>query len=197
MKNNHYVYALLRENSVPFYIGMGHGYRWSEHEKRCESERSHKANIIRQFRRAGLRVPRVKLEERLSRDEAVRLEMRLIAILGREPNGPLTNLTPGGEGRNGCSPSDETRAKMRAAKLGTRRVFSVEHRRKLSRAARRRMIREPGQFESAARKSMGGSRPESRQKNRLAHLGRKRSLAAIKKFRATMRLRSEARCQQR
>jgi group I intron endonuclease len=48
------------------------------------------------------------------------------------PNG--YNLTDGGNGGNGYIPSDETREKMRKAKLGRKIIFSKEHRENLSKA---------------------------------------------------------------
>src|SRR5258708_40185602 len=123
MADNYYVYALFRENSVPFYIGMGHGNRWLNHERwAVRGQTSHKDNIICKMRSAGIEVPKVKLEENLTKAQAVDLEIHLISILGREPNGPLTNLTKGGDGI--CDLPEEKRRligeKTRLRQLGSK-----------------------------------------------------------------------------
>lgn len=96
----HYVYALYREDGVtPFYIGMGKGDRWMDHETLAQyRRRSHKWNIIKGMLERGMEVPKAKLAEGLTRPEAMALEMGFIAKIGRRPNGPLVNLTAGGDG---------------------------------------------------------------------------------------------------
>lgn len=96
----HYVYALYREDGVtPFYIGVGKGYRWQAHDNVAKADRSPKARIIRKVQRlTGKRVPKAKLYEGLTRVEALAIEVRLIAEIGRIPDGPLANATAGGEG---------------------------------------------------------------------------------------------------
>lgn len=103
---DHYVYVLYREDGItPFYIGMGVRDRWKHHETRWKYEkRSHKTAIIKSMQQRGIVVPKAKLAEGLSLGDAITMEMRLIAEIGREPNGPLTNLTDGGEGVFGLSP---------------------------------------------------------------------------------------------
>lgn len=95
----HYVYALLRPNQVPFYIGMGQGDRVIEHFRAARrGSDSHRSRIIRL---GGATY--IKLAEELTREQALELEQDLIRLLGREPGGPLVNRTDGGEGPQNMS----------------------------------------------------------------------------------------------
>lgn len=111
----HYVYMLYRLDGRPFYVGMGKGDRWIEHERVCRTRlpNSHKNRIIREILDRGLRVPKVKLASGLTRSEAASLEIATIALIGREPAGPLVNHTRGGDGL--CNPSEEVRRRIAAA----------------------------------------------------------------------------------
>jgi hypothetical protein len=164
MNSLHYVYALLRENSVPFYIGIGQRRRWLDHEYRVMPGRSHKDNIICKMKAAGIAVPKIKLAENLSREQAVALEIHLIKTLGREPAGPLTNLTDGGEG----AASEE--ARRRRSESIKKTTDTIEWRNML----RDRMKGKP---KSA----------EHRAKIRLAFAGKKQSAELIEKRIAPLR----------
>lgn len=114
-----YVYILYREDGVtPFYVGLGTKCRWLEHERKAPTEVSHKAAIIRQILAKFIKVPKRKIATGLTRAEAIALEVKTIAEIGREPKGPLVNITIGGE----CGPPPgkvkhrpETIEKYRAA----------------------------------------------------------------------------------
>ncbi len=85
-----YVYALKDPRSTParpFYIGKGAGTRAWEHELRIDQ--SAKGERIRQVHAAGLEVLTVKLVERLSEAEALRIEAELISAFGTEDRGGL------------------------------------------------------------------------------------------------------------
>jgi plasmid stability protein len=127
-----YVYVLFRADGTPFYVGKGRNGRWLQHEQDAKrGVRSHKANIIRRMLADGLlEIPKVKIAEGLTHEESVAYEIAFIDAIGRRPRGPLVNLTEGGEGMP--DPSQETREKLRAAKLGT--TLSAEGRAKLSAA---------------------------------------------------------------
>lgn len=94
-----YVYALFREDGItPFYIGMGLGYRWLCHERQATKVKSRKNDVILAMRAAGFSdIPKKKLAENLTREQAMAMEIELIAMYGRAPYGPLTNLTKGGD----------------------------------------------------------------------------------------------------
>jgi hypothetical protein len=107
----HYVYTLFRLDGTPFYVGVGKGRRWLDHEKRYKraKQNPHKNAIIKSIRDAGLKVPKRKFAEGLTRSEAFSLEVATIRLLGRYPNGPLVNATDGGDGNRGWT--DEARKK--------------------------------------------------------------------------------------
>jgi hypothetical protein len=141
---NFYVYAYLREDGTPYYIGKGKGNRaWSKkHNVHLPTNQSHILII----------------KENLSEQEAFEREIKLIKFYGRKDNGTgiLRNLTDGGEGSTGNKSwtgkklseehkkkisqtqlgrpkSIETRQKMRRPK-GKKKIFSEEHKRNLSKS---------------------------------------------------------------
>lgn len=114
---NFYVYALYRDEYVtPFYIGKGCGQRWLVHEKEAYRFTCRKSRVIQSMWKAGrYEIPKRKLAEGLTDDEAKALEIKLIAEIGRVPNGPLVNHTDGGDGNS--NPSPESSAKRSAANV--------------------------------------------------------------------------------
>jgi hypothetical protein len=104
-----YSYLWLREDATPYYAGKGHGNR----------------AFIRH--RNGGRVvcppedkSRIRVFTMLNEAEAFESEIALIDLFGRKDlgTGCLVNLTSGGEGASGHSPSLDTRAKTSAALMG-------------------------------------------------------------------------------
>lgn len=104
-----YVYGYFDALSgVPFYIGKGKGKRCQQHLKEAANPNSrdpnkHKIGKIRQHIKNG-NLPVIKvIDDNLTEDVAFELECFLISWIGRSDlgNGPLTNLSNGGEGLTG------------------------------------------------------------------------------------------------
>jgi hypothetical protein len=131
MNDDYYVYVLRRLSGIPFYIGKGRGRRMHQHEQEAQGRRykSRKSNIVRKFLFSGVTVPKDKVAIGLTCDQALSLERRLIAEIGRcEEGGPLVNLTSGGDGMRDPSPTTLERLAAR----NRARVWTPEARAKVS-----------------------------------------------------------------
>lgn len=115
-KNNppvgYYVYAYLRKDFTPYYIGKGKGQRaWSDHN----------LIVVPPNNRIAI------LEQNLTDLGALAIERRLIRWYGRKDigTGILRNCTDGGDGSEGRVTSDITKQKITYAKLGKKRTDTV------------------------------------------------------------------------
>lgn len=131
---DYYVYILFRRDTgEPFYVGFGRRRRWLVHEQdarrpvRQRDKNTHKRHIILIMLNAGLDVPKIKVAENLSFEQAKEIERSFVAAIGRWPNGPLTNKTDGGDGGK---LDEQARQKIAAARRGT--SLSEEHRQNIS-----------------------------------------------------------------
>ena len=167
-----YVYIHLQASTgKPFYVGKGRGKRaWS-----VKSRNSYWHNVVGKY---GLEVHIVA--SNLTEKEALALEVSTIALIGLEN---LTNMTAGGEGSSGLSPSIETRCKISAANrnpsqetrelkrlAATGRKLSEKSREKLS-ASKRNPSAETRLKMSAGRRSWSFS-DETKAKMSVAISGR-------------------------
>lgn len=141
------VYELRKPNGEVFYVGKGNTRRERLKDHLNEALRLEegktvknriKAGIIRNIQRTGEEVQYVVVFESIIETDALEEEKRLIAKYGRiiDGSGILANLTLGGEGACGWTPTEETRAKMRRASLG--RKHSEETKIKISEKAKLR-----------------------------------------------------------
>ena len=165
MKNIFYVYAYIRDDSTPYYIGKGSGNR--AYNKTHRSMPNNQNQIL-------------FIKTNLLESEALALEKELISKYGRKDlgTGILINLTDGGEGIS--NPSENTRLKMSEAK----RNESNETRIKRSVSAKNRK-RSPTADETKVKISIANTgktrSAEAKQKMAEAKLGKKRSPESVAK----------------
>lgn len=120
---SYYVYAIYEsEESDPFYIGKGCGYRitatlYDQHSSFLKKQK------IEKLRNCGIE-PIVKILEEFETEEATLVyEETMISFYGKiiDGSGILTNLKDGGEGSPNWIPSEETR------KLWSRQRKGIKH----------------------------------------------------------------------
>jgi hypothetical protein len=102
----YYVYAYLRDDGTPYYVGKGKDRRaWNP--KHSVSVPKDESKIV-------------MLHENLTEDRAFELEINLIKEYGRKDlgTGILRNLTNGGDGPSGMVVTEERRKKISDANKG-------------------------------------------------------------------------------
>ena len=177
-QGNYVVYIIFHPvRGVPIYVGVGRPNRPLAHL----GKGSHNRRVRAVSTKYGF-LPIVITRTGLSRVESNLTETVLIQAIGRadKGEGPLYNFTDGGDGTLGWIPSQETRQKIGQQNSG--RVFSEEHRKKLSRA-RRGVPKSPAQVELMRERMLGERNhrfgktwkqsEETKEKKRQALKGRK------------------------
>lgn len=156
MPGRKYIYEHWRpDRNECFYVGQGTGRRANVIYNRNGWHTAIQKKLIL----LGLGVEIKIIASGLSKDEADTLEIERIAFW-KADGADLANLTPGGDGNSDALP--ETRAKMRAKKLGGK--LSEEHKAKI-RAATKVALNAPGMHEKLSAKIIEVSaRPEVKAK---------------------------------
>lgn len=125
--NSYYAYLYCdpsRENE-PIYVGKGVGKRVFSHLKR--RNRHPLSSRLQHMSALGVQPTIEFLISDVSETTALFVERCAIDKYGRKNlnQGPLLNLTNGGEGSSGWKASEETKERMRLAHLGRQRPPSV------------------------------------------------------------------------
>lgn len=158
ISNLYFVYALLRPDGRPFYIGKGSGNRMDDHAKEARSgHKCPKCSVIRKIWEAGGKVQNIIIFTTDDESVAYAEEARAIARIGLAN---LTNLTAGGIGNT--SPSDEVRAKIRAARA--KQVISPEHVAKLTAGRKAKPVTDEVRARMSAAQKLAFTEPERRAK---------------------------------
>lgn len=147
-KPGNYTYGQFTFDYEPFYIGMGVRSRDTSHLREARHKAGHehpKIAKIQAIWKDGTDPIIRRLREKLTNAEAAELEQQLIRLIGRQDlnQGPLTNLSDGGEASNlgyisnkrGTSVPTETRQKI-SETLKNRYVNDPSLRQKATRGLR-------------------------------------------------------------
>lgn len=153
---NYYVYMYFdTTNYEPFYIGKGYGSRYTINNH-LSSSNLHLVNKIKKLK-DNIRIH--FLHKNLSEVESFFWEQFWIKVIGRKDlsQGPLCNLTNGGEGNSGKIISEATREKIRIAR--SKQIITKQTKEKLRLATQKQWDegKRPRNFSEESRKKLSES----------------------------------------
>lgn len=142
-------YGTISFDHKPFYIGKGKNkrcYRAIEPNELQKEKKTIKRNYVEKLYSLGLKPIIIKLFENLTEIESFEKEIELIKTIGRlkYKEGPLTNISEGGDGTSGWKHSKKSRKKISLSKLN--KPLSNEHKEALSKSGKESMIKRGGNF---------------------------------------------------
>lgn len=127
----------------PIYVGKGKGNRLYDHLYQAKTNRNERNNLIkfnklRSILKSGQEPIIFKYIDNMNEDEAIDLEKKIIANIGRIDlgTGTLTNMTDGGGGTVGFRFTKEQKEYLSKLKKG--KNISPEHKEKVVAAVKRR-----------------------------------------------------------
>jgi len=181
----YYIYAYIRQDGTPYYIGKGKNNRaWNKHYN-IKRPKNEKQIVI--------------MESNLTEIGALALERFYIRWYGRKDNGTgiLRNMTDGGEGvhnRVGWKHSEETKNKIKESNIG--KIRSAESNLKQSKSMKNKNLgmKKSQEMKEKLSKSLKGRKkseewvkkinnnPEKIRKTAEKHRGMKRSAEAREKM---------------
>ncbi|MCK9575607.1 MAG: hypothetical protein WC979_01135 [Candidatus Pacearchaeota archaeon] len=115
LKPGNYTFDDIIFNYEPFYVGRGKGMRMTAHMFKSTSVNALKQNIINKIKTSGYTPIILKVYDSLTFVESCNKEIDLIRKIGRRDlrEGPLSNMTDGGEGTVNRKLKKESLDKMR------------------------------------------------------------------------------------
>jgi len=132
-KPGKYIYDDIEFDFEPIYVGKGNANRPNRHKYLYDKNVCKFYSKIKSILNETNIFPKyIIYKDNLSEEDANNEEIRLISKIDRF-NGPLTNMSDGGEGQSGWKMSEETKKKKSIAMLGkTLGPLSKETKKKIS-----------------------------------------------------------------
>lgn len=174
-----YIYYDPRKTPLePIYVGKGQGKRMIIHKTRAKNPILKRK--IEHIKEAGLEPIVEKHIDDITHEEAMSIEMELIAKFGRIDleTGTLCNLTEGGEGTVGRIASEETKKLWSEQRKGKKQT-EAQYKANCNRAP---VSEETKKKQSLANKGIDRLSKEQREQIRLKSIGRKMSKESREKM---------------
>lgn len=154
----YYCYILFDWFGIPRWVGKGKGSRDLDHERKSDSSNRLKNEFIEQTWLIFGEIPKIRVRENIIEKEALETEVALIKAIGRFPNGPLVNMTDGGDGTSGYKFTDMIKAII--GEKNARHYAELSKEERSERARQRELNKSEEQRSEAGRKRHSHKTPE-------------------------------------